>query len=248
MAKNKQRQAKSANCELSPQSQQAETERMAAIGKLTAKVAHELNNPMDGILRYINLSLRSLENNVSDKPYEYLLHCRQGLLRMIEIVREILEFSRNNYPAFEYTDINTIIEDAIRLMQTKADTSNINIVTSLSGELPKVRSGNLFQVFCNLIKNAIDAMPDGGDLQIRALTGIDGTISIQFADTGPGFDPELSETLFEPFFTTKADDKGTGLGLAISRDIIEQYNGSITAKNDPNGGSIFTVTLPVKIE
>ena len=246
MTKNEQRQVKTPGYELNSQSPQAETERMAAIGKLTAKVAHELNNPMDGMLRYINLSLRSLESSGNDKPYEYLLHCRQGLMRMIKIVRELLEFSRNNYPVFEYTNINTIIDDAIRMMQNSAGTSKIDITTNLPEELPKVRAGNLFQVFCNLIKNAIDAMPEGGDLIITAEQGDDGVLSMKFADTGPGFDPKLSEVLFDPFFTTKAEDKGTGLGLAISRDIIEQYNGSITAKNGCERGSVFTVTLPIK--
>jgi two-component system NtrC family sensor kinase len=223
----------------------ADTERLATLGKLTSKVAHELNNPMDGILRYINLTMRIVEEEKLEKAKEYLTQCRRGLMRMVQIVSELLEFSRNTYAPFELVKIEHIIEDAIKTMATKAETSNVIISSSYAAGIPEIVSGNLFQVFCNLIKNALDAMPDGGLLHISTRLAADNTAAVEFRDTGIGFAPENAKVIFEPFFTTKDKGKGTGLGLAICKDIIERYNGRITAENAPGGGSIFTVYLPV---
>jgi signal transduction histidine kinase len=222
----------------------ADVEKLAAVGKLASKVAHELNNPMDGILRYINLTLRTIEQENLEKPKEYLVQCRQGLMRMVQIVSELLEFSRSTYAPFEYVKIEQIIEDAIRTMDSRADASNVRILRDYASDIPQTRSGNLFQVFCNLIKNAVDAMPDGGELKISTYLTADNTAVAEFRDTGAGFAPENAGTIFEPFFTTKDKGKGTGLGLAVCKDIIERHRGRITAENAPGGGSIFTVYLP----
>jgi signal transduction histidine kinase len=164
---------------------------------------------------------------------------------MVQIVSELLEFSRSTYTPSEYTGIEQIIEDAIKTMGSKAETLNIRILRNYTSGIPQIRSGNLFQVFCNLTKNALDAMPDGGELRISTRLTADNTIVAEFGDTGTGLPPENTEAIFEPFFTTKDKGKGTGLGLAICRDIIESYHGRITAENTPDGGSIFTVYLPV---
>jgi two-component system NtrC family sensor kinase len=222
----------------------ANTERLAAVGKLATKVAHELNNPMDGILRYINLAIRIIEQENLDKPRQYLTHCRHGIIRMVQIVSELLQFARGTYPSFEELKIDQIIEDAVNTMAADAQSLRVRIFTNYDPRLPKVRSGNLFQVFCNLVKNALDAMPEGGELNISAQL-LAQNIVIKFQDTGEGFVPENAELIFEPFFTTKEKNKGTGLGLAISKDIVAGYNGRITAENAPAGGSIFTVYLPV---
>ncbi len=226
------------------QRQLADTERLASLGKLASKVAHELNNPMDGILRYINLTMRIVEQENLEKAKEYLTQCRQGLTRMIQIVSELLEFSRSTYAPFEHVKIEQLIEDAIKTMDTKAETLNVRILSSYAPGIPKIRGGNLFQVFCNLIKNALDAMPEGGQLKISTYLTADNTTVVEFRDTGAGFDPGNTKVIFEPFFTTKDKSKGTGLGLAICKDLIERYNGRITAENAPGGGSIFTVYLP----
>jgi signal transduction histidine kinase len=226
------------------QRQSANTERLAAVGKLASKVAHELNDPLDGILRYVNLTMRIVEQEDLEKPKEYLTQCRKGLMRMVQIVSELLEFSRSTYTPLEYTAIEHIIEDALKTMGAKADALNIRILRDYASGIPKIRSGNLYQVFCNLTKNALDAMPDGGELRISTRLAADDTVVAEFRDTGTGLPPENTEAIFEPFFTTKDKGKGTGLGLAICRDIIESYHGRITAENTPNGGSIFTVYLP----
>jgi signal transduction histidine kinase len=230
------------------QKQLADAERLAAAGKLASKVAHELNNPMDGILRYINLTIRSLEQENLEKPRDYLIQCRQGLMRMVQIVSELLEFSRGTYMSFECVRIERIIEDAIKAMSSSTEASNVQILSNYAPDIPQIRAGNLFQVFCNLVKNALDAMPDGGKLSISTQLVSDDTVVVQFRDTGAGFAVEDAEAIFEPFFTTKSKGKGTGLGLAICKDIIERYHGRITAENAPGGGSIFTIYLPVVSE
>jgi len=226
------------------QRQLTNAERLASVGKLASKVAHELNNPMDGILRYINLAIRTIEQQELEKPKEYLTQCRQGLMRMVQIVGELLEFSRSTYATCEYTKIEQIVEDVIKTIDKRAEALNVQILRNYTAEMPQIRGGNLFQVFCNLAKNALDAMPDGGQLSISTRLTADDNIAVQFRDTGKGFAPEHAKAMFEPFFTTKDKGKGTGLGLAICRDIVESYHGRITAENAPEGGSIFTVYLP----
>jgi two-component system sensor histidine kinase AtoS len=228
---------------------EAETERLAAIGKFTAKIAHELNNPLDGILRYINLASRSVELDNPDKLNEYLMQSRQGVLRMVKIVRELLEFSRSHYlPVEEAVPIQQIIEDAIKACTGGSDAPKIQIVRDFAHDLPRFPAVNLFQVFCNLIKNALDSMADGGKLEIVAAVDSNGDVSVEFRDSGHGFDPADAEALFEPFFTTKTQNKGTGLGLAICRDLVARHGGHITAANRDVAGSVFTVYLPRPVE
>ncbi|MGQ9652007.1 MAG: sensor histidine kinase [Phycisphaerae bacterium] len=222
----------------------AVSERMAAVGNLAARVAHELNNPLDGILRYINLALRAGEIGRPEKITEYLTQARGGLLRMTEIVRELVEFSRSTATAFDDAGINTIVDEAVKVMSDKAVAAGVSIICTLSEDVPAIRGTNLFQVFCNLIKNAIDAMPNGGTLTI-ATQVVDGEVIIRFEDNGIGL-PEEMDRIFEPFFTTKPPGKGTGLGLPICKDIVEKYNGKIIPQRRPRGGTAFTVRLPLE--
>jgi PAS domain S-box-containing protein len=221
----------------------AVSERMAAVGKLAARVAHELNNPLDGILRYLNLSLRATELGAPEKVTAYLTQARGGLLRMAEIIRQLVEFSRSAHTAFGDASVNTILEEAIKVLSGQAVTGKVAIACTLSQDVPACGGTSLFQVFCNLIKNAIDAMPDGGTLTVST-QATEGEILIRFEDTGIGLPPQL-DRIFEPFFTTKEPGKGTGLGLAICKDLIEKQGGKITAENRPQGGAVFTVRLPV---
>ena len=154
--------------------------------------------------------------------------------------------SRRTRSSLEHVKIEQIIEDAIKSMEPRADALNVRILREYGGNMPKIRSGNLFQVFCNLTKNALDAMPNGGELQVSSSLEGEDAVVVKFQDTGTGFAPEDAESLFEPFFTTRNSGKGTGLGLAICRDILESYHGRITAENVAEGGSVFTVFLPLK--
>ena len=222
----------------------SEAQRLAAVGKVAGKVAHELNNPMDGILRYVNLAERMLKGEGMDKPKEYLAQCRGGLMRMVRIISELLEFSRSTYPASEYAPIDKIVDDAVKTMEARKEGVDIEVVSKLGGASGRFKVGNLLQVFCNLIKNAFDAMAGSGKLTITITRTGDG-LQISFCDTGSGIEPGNNEMLFEPFFTTKKTGRGTGLGLAICRDIVDKYGGTIMAENAPQGGAVFTVCLPL---
>ncbi|MCK5114700.1 MAG: GHKL domain-containing protein [Phycisphaerae bacterium] len=223
----------------------ADAERLAAVGKLAARVAHELNNPLDGIIRYLNLAMRVVEQHKIDQVENYLTESHKGLHRMVQIISELLEFSRSTYSSFQHADINKITEEAIKAMEILSLDNHVVVTRNYSDQMPNIRSGNLFQVFCNLVKNAIDAMPDGGELIVSTRCDEHHAL-IEFADTGTGIPGDVLDKLFEPFFTTKAPGKGTGLGLAICKDIIERYNGKIEAKNRSQGGTLFTVSIPLE--
>ena len=225
----------------------AEAERLAAVGKVVSRVAHELNNPIDGILRYINLAIRVLDQQKLEKPKDYLDQCRRGLMRMVQILNELLQFSAGSgLHCGEYTRIEQIIDEAVKMMEPLAERSKIKINKTFSRKIPELAAVNLFQVFVNIIKNALEAMPDGGQLNITTYLSPDNMAVAEFQDSGPGVQLRNSSAIFEPFFTTKTKMKGTGLGLAICKDIINRYNGHITVRNGPKGGSIFTVYLPIK--
>lgn len=225
----------------------AVSERMAAVGKLAARVAHELNNPLDGILRYTNLAIRRLESFDDPKVSEYLEQARTGIVRMGQIVGALLEFSRSAPSTFEQATIKKIIEDALTAMEGRAHDASVTIVCNFHrADLPVVRGSSIFQVCCNLIKNAVDAMPDAGTLTITTdIVGPD--VVIIFEDTGIGLPKnEDEDKIFEPFFTTKERGHGTGLGLAVCRELIQRYSGSITAARREPRGSIFTVKIPTR--
>lgn len=244
------------------------SERMAAVGKLAARVAHELNNPLDGILRYTNLAIRANgapeaevgdSANLHEKLGRYLDHVRTGILRMEDILSSLLDFSRNAPAPLEQARLNQVIEDAMRAMEGRAQEARVAIVCDLDqADLRLARGGTLFQVFCNLIKNAIDAMAEaappegraagprvhGGTLTITSRIG-PADLVVSFEDTGVGLPPQ-AEKIFEPFFTTKAPGKGTGLGLAVCKELIEKYEGTIEARRRSPRGATFVITLPLR--
>lgn len=220
----------------------SQSERFAAIGKLAGKVAHELNNPLDGIIRYINLALRNVENAEDEKTVGYLKQSRQGLVRMTNIISELLEFSRSSYLTSQRVSVLQIVEEAVKTILPCAKNVAINIDDNNKQACSCLIDGNMFQVYCNIIKNAVDAMEGEGALDI--LIDTDDKFSIvSFSDSGPGFDEKLAEDIFKPFFTTKSPGSGTGLGLAICRDIVDKYGGNITAENIKDGCKFTVYTL-----
>lgn len=220
-----------------------QTERLISLGKIAGKVAHELNNPMDGILRYVNLAVRVLDQGEVEKAKEFLFQSRNGLLRMINILSELLGFSRGTHQAMELLPLDRIVEDSIVLMHTHLTGITVNLVREYQGHAPKMRNDGLLQIFNNLIKNASDAMQGVGQLTIT-VQAISTDWLISFKDTGPGIPSDLEEMIFEPFFTTKAPGRGSGLGLAICKDLIEKYHGTISVCSPQDGGSVFTVSIP----
>jgi len=226
-----------------------QSEKLASLGKLAAGVAHEINNPLGGILIYSHLLLEDTDKN--SPHYENLKKIVKETTRCKDIVKGLLEFARPKDPEMSLADINEIVDRSLSIIERQALFQNIKIKKSYSNELPKIvaDSAQLQQVFTNIILNAAEAMEGNGTLTLS--TSLDGNrkyIIIKFTDTGRGIKEEDRKRLFEPFFTTKEVGKGTGLGLAISYSIIQKHQGTIEVTSQVGEGSTFTVKLPVKKE
>ncbi len=226
-----------------------EQEKLASLGKLAAGIAHEINNPLGGILIYSHLLL---EDTKKKSPhYDNLKKIVKETTRCKDIVKGLLQFARPKDPEMMLTDINESLENSLSIMERQVLFQNINLQKKYSATLPKIvaDSAQLQQVFMNIILNAAEAMDGNGTLTIKTYMDKDGNhIHIEFIDTGHGIKEEDKKRLFEPFFTTKEVGKGTGLGLAISYGIIQKHEGTINVTSQEGKGSTFTVILPVKEE
>lgn len=232
--------------DISMQRRLASSERLAAVGRLAAKVAHELNNPLDGILRYINLASRVAGEGGDERPVAYLDEARTGLMRMARIIGELLEFSRSTVRSNEAVDLRRALKDASMTLAGPAERNGVRIEVKVDDDVPALESGSLYQVLTNLMKNGIEAMPDGGLLTVRASRAARaaGAVEISVGDRGPGIPSDRLETVFEPFYSTKQAGQGTGLGLAICRELVEKHGGSLTARNRAGGGAEFVIRIP----
>ncbi|MEA3561037.1 MAG: ATP-binding protein [Candidatus Omnitrophota bacterium] len=221
--------------------EQDKLKKFASIGKLLAGMAHELNNPLDGTIRYVNLSLATLKEDEISR--EYLLNAKKGLNRMAGIIRSLLDFAQSSSPVFNgLIDINKAIENSLLMMNHYILPNNIKVVRQFNPHLPPVRDNGLKLVFTNIIKNTCDAMPGGGIIKVSTEMR-NGHININFTDTGPGVPEEIRDKIFEPFFTTKEMGKGSGLGLAICYDIVQRHNGRIFLEDSKEKGASFTIQL-----
>ena len=226
----------------STQEQLVQSERLAALGDMSAKVAHEINNPLGIIKNYLLLIRRSTEGN--EQVDDYVDVVGDEIDRMARIVSELLDFHRPGGEAYHRIDLIEVLDDVLRLMERKIATNNIELIRGF-GLLPVWINGapdNLKQVLINLVINACDAMPEGGRLAIKLDIG-DESIRVEVCDTGTGIPPEIIPRIFEPFFTTKDPGKGTGLGLSVCYGIIKKHRGTITYKNIETGGC-FEIVLP----
>ncbi len=224
----------------------ARSEKLASIGRLAAGIAHEINNPLTSVLTFSSLLLRKADESQREK----LDIIVKETTRCGEIVRELLNFARQSEPKKEACNINKIIVSALSLTKNQLKVSDSRINTAVEfQELPPLMADRdqLLEVFINMVINALDAMPQGGDLMTKTRLLEDGkTIEISISDTGQGIPEEDLEKIFEPFFTTKEAGKGTGLGLAVSYGIIEAHKGSIDVKSEVGKGTTFIITLPVE--
>lgn len=226
--------------------QKSVLEKYASVGKLSASIVHEINNPLDGIIRYTNILLNQADNNSVVR--EYLLEVKKGLNRIANITRSLLDFSRQINFSYnqnkKYVDIHQLIDESLEVLGDRLN-GKIRIEKKYKDNLPEILDLGLSQVIVNIIRNALDAMPEGGRLDIT--TDIkDSVVSIIFEDNGMGIAPQVKARLFEPFFTTKSVDNGTGLGLAISKEIIDKYGGNIEVESFPAKGSTFRILIPKK--
>ncbi|MFH1093410.1 MAG: GAF domain-containing sensor histidine kinase, partial [Candidatus Omnitrophota bacterium] len=217
-----------------------------AVTKFASSVAHELNNPLDGVMRYTRLCLTHAGDQ-DNSLREYLLEIQSGLKRMAGIIKSMLAFSfagdRSHSPLIrEEVDINSLLKKVVSFNQHEAHCKNVEIQMQLASDLPKISDRGLEQVFMNFVKNSLDAIDKDGKIIIKNYRN-NGYICIDFIDTGSGVDEELKNKIFEPFFTTKS--KGKGLGLAIVKEIIDCYKGQIEMESVSQGGAKFTVKIPV---
>jgi len=222
------------------------SEKMASLGKLAAGIAHEINNPLGGILIYSSLMMEDLPEE--DPRRGDLVRIVQETGRCKEIVKSLLEFARQTEPKMEPTDINRAISDGLFFLVNQALFHNIHIVKKLDSFLPFVRgnASQLKQVFMNIIVNAAEAMHGNGTLTITTFRAPDQkTVFVEFTDTGEGIPAENFTRIFDPFFTTKEVGKGTGLGLATSYGIIEDHGGKISVKSQVGESTTFTIELPI---
>ena len=224
-----------------------QAEKIASLGRLAAGVAHEINNPLAGILIHADMLMREISGNPRwHQDLELIISQTE---RCKHIVSNLLQFSRQTFGHRIPTDVNNLICHCVKLLAYQAMFHNVEIIQELQTGLPRIMAdhGQLHQVFANLIINAGDAMHGKGRLIISSkFDPQTKQVFVKFADTGDGIPGEIMDKIFEPFFTTKPPGKGTGLGLSIAYGIIQQHGGSIEAKSLPLGGSTFTVNLPVE--
>lgn len=222
------------------------SERLATLGQLAAGVAHEINNPLGGILMYVHLALEDLdEKNVLRTNLEKAI---TETTRCKDIVKGLLDFARQTEPKIEQSDVNEILERTLDLVKNQALFQNVKISRSLPS-LPKILmdAGQIQQVFANIILNATEAMEGKGELTVAARMSHDNEhIEIEFTDTGCGISTENRKKIFDPFFTTK--EVGHGLGLAVSHGIIARHEGTIEVKSEYGKGTSFIIRLPLKRE
>jgi two-component system NtrC family sensor kinase len=227
------------------QDQLIQQEKLASVGQLAAGVAHEINNPLGSVLLYADILHKETPKEDKQQREDLQMIIREAT-RCKTIVNDLLNFSRQNEILAKETDLNAIVCE-LAAGQSKQDLYvNVEIVTELDPDLGTIQADplQLHQVFINLMNNAAEAMPDGGELILRTRKGpAPGLVMIEIQDTGVGITEENMKKIFTPFFTTKPIGKGTGLGLAIIYGIVKMHRGQINVQSEPGKGTTFTITL-----
>lgn len=227
------------------QLQLLQSEKLRSLGEMAAGVAHEINNPLGGILLFASLLLEEIDPD--DPKRKDLERIVAEATRCKEIVKSLLEFARKSSPEKAPLDVNQALNEGLLFLEKQATFHNIRIVKELDPEIPRVlaNAGQLKQVFTNIILNAVDAMKGEGTLTIRTRYHRDtDEVEVSFTDTGEGITKEVLPRIFDPFFTTKEVGKGTGLGLSVSYGIVKEHSGRIEVESEPGRGSTFRVILP----
>ncbi len=228
------------------------SEKLAALGRLSAGIAHEIGNPLTSISSFAQLLRELTTDEFTQNSLDII---NKHIQRITDIVRKMSTFARADSLNIQYVQLNDVLQSTLDLVRLDKRMKNtIEILVSLDPDLPKtmVDEGQMSQVFINIILNALDAMPEGGSLSITTRhdhgdSGKD-SIQIEFADTGIGISKQEFEKIFDPFYTTKEVGKGTGLGLSLSYNIIKRFNGEIKVESEDAKGTIFTIILPVEKE
>jgi signal transduction histidine kinase len=220
------------------------TEKMVAIGKLTAGVAHEINNPLGGLLNCIYHFKRGSQS--PEKQQEYIQLMEDGIKRIQKTVTNLLEYARTPKLERSTTDFNSIVEKTLSLLDYQIRKNRIEVTKDISCQLPSIEvdRNQMAQVFVNIFLNAIQAMEEGGVLKIGTRT-LDERLIMTISDTGKGIPEDTLPKVFDPFFTTKGEGKGTGLGLWISQGIVERHGGTIQIESEEGKGTTVKIHLPL---
>ncbi|MBN1937757.1 MAG: response regulator [Anaerolineae bacterium] len=228
------------------QAQLVQAEKLSAMGRLIIYISHELNNPLQAVQNCLHLVLnRSLSK---EKNREFLTMAQAEVERLIGTVQRMLDFSRPSGPGENVADVHAILQDVLALSSKRLVQANVRVRRTFANDIPRLHANEdqLKQVFLNLVLNAVDAMPNGGQLTLATRLDQDKQWAyIDVHDEGIGLSSEAMKHVFEPFYTTKS--QGTGVGLAISYGLIEQHGGDIQVQSQESKGSCFTVRLPVRM-
>lgn len=233
-----------------------QSEKMASLGRLAATVAHELNNPLFGVVTYARLAIKQIKRNslpIDEKETltEKLTVIERESRRSGDIVKNLLTFARQAPHKVAEQDLNILIGRAVAVIKHRLELQQVTFETTLDPELPKLLcdEGQMQQVLLVLLVNAADSMPNGGSLHVASgVRAEHSEVYVTVRDTGTGISREAMPHIFEPFFTTKAETQGSGLGLAIAHGIIAQHGGEIAVKTELGKGTEFTIALPLKRE
>ena len=230
------------------QEQLIHAEKLTSLGQMAASVAHEVNNPLTGVLVYTQLLTKKISgDNISkETTLDYLSKMESELTRSTKLIRNLLDFARQSPPTLSQVSVNDVVNRALDLTAHSAGQQHIQVIKEFDPSLPKLMADfdQLQQVCTNLILNAIQAMPEGGRLTLRT-SADNGRLKIEVQDTGCGISLENMRKLFTPFFTTKREVKGVGLGLAVAYGIIQRHQGRIEVQSKEGEGTTFTIYLPL---
>jgi two-component system NtrC family sensor kinase len=230
------------------QAQLIHSEKMSALGEIYAGLTHEINNPLGIMIGKLELALKMAKERQlpAELTRDLEIVTRNGL-RISELVRSLLIFSRKSTLSFTETALNHVIAEVVELVDKPYAKQHIQIERRFDPKLPYCHgsAGHLHQVFLGLLNNARDAMPQGGTITLRTYVNSHFLIA-EVEDTGTGMSPDVKARIFEPFFTTKGVGKGTGLGLSVAYGIIKTHGGDITVESTPGKGSLFRLMLPIE--
>jgi signal transduction histidine kinase len=226
------------------QEQLLQSEKLAAMGRLTSQIAHELNNPLYGIMN--TLELLKTEIPPENRRRKILEMALSETVRLSDLLRKMLSFSKPDQEERKPVDINSVIDEILLLHEKQLKENDINIESSFAKDLGLVNASKnqLRQVFLNMVANARDAMPNGGTLSV-ATSADSENVTIEIKDNGTGIREEHIDKIFDSFFTTKGEVKGVGLGLSVCYGFIKDHGGDIKVESQVGAGTKFTITLPV---
>jgi len=229
-------------------------DRLSSLGQLSGGIAHEIRNPLAGINLFVDILCDKEKFTQTEKALDVLNEIRENINKIDAIIKRVLDFAKPLPSSLGEVDINTLINDNLKLWSTKIRNSEIELDLALKNNIPLLKGDpiELQQVINNLVLNAIEAMEMGGKLGIQTMEGVSSyhqdrdVVIIEVKNTGPGIDPEHTKDIFNPFFTTKPT--GTGLGLSISHQIVKRHGGILSFESKPDKGTTFIVELPAILE